>query len=152
MTTQAPWPQEPTYVANPDNGNAEAAWQAQHQHACYIDNTGQPIGALPGGQWVDDPTAPIVPPTNQRGMRFAPADPTDPIWQAGTMYGTDGYDLWVQSDLCKQIIAEQQANPLPIPDAILHPVPPYSPPPPRPAPPGFWEFLAELKARFEGRW
>ena len=148
-----PWLQEPLYEQGPMTGNAVMAWILSHAGDVYIDTTGNPQGALPGGTWVDDPSAPIVPPTGLQGQKFQPTDPTNPIWAAGTMYGKDGYDLWVQSDLCKEVIAYQQANPTPIPPAILNPPPPYTPPPVQPPPPPYspnWfeAFIARMRQRF----
>lgn len=148
-----PWLQEPLYEQGPMTGNAVMAWVLGHAGDCYIDNTGNPQGSLPGGTWVDDPSAPIVPPTGLRGQRYQPTDQTNPIWAAGTMYGKDGYDLWVQSDLCKEVIAYQAANPTPIPPAILNPPPRYTPPPVQPPPPPYspnWfeAFIARIRARF----
>jgi len=151
--TNTPWLQEPYYEQTPMTGNAIMAWILGHPGVPYIDNTGNAflLGPNVGGTWVDDPSAPVIPQCNTQGQRFAPTDPTLLIWQAGTMYGKDGYDLWVQSDLCKQIIAEIHANPEPIPEAIANPPPPvYAPPPHQVAPPMPPEFMGWFR-RFMGR-
>ncbi len=162
-----PWLQEPLYEPSPMNGNAVMAWIMAHHTDTYLDNTGMAINLPGGGQWVNDSNAPAIPrgdgtfiandPQNPN-QRLVPADPSNPIWAAGTMYGKDGYDYFELTPLAQEVIAYQKANPTPIPPAILNPPPPYRPPSPPPVSPptppfpfsmGWFEaFIERVRARF----
>ena len=140
---QTPWLQEPYYGTVPDAGNALLVWIKAHQGENYIDNTGQPIiqyGAP--GTWSasGDSEFPFM---------WHPNDPNDPknaIYKAGIMYTKGGgINKWVPNAECMKAIAEQNANPLPIPDFILHPTPTPTPTPGGLLPP---EFTAEVRALF----
>ena len=165
MTT-APWIQEPIYDQGPMTGNAIMAWILAHNDQTYLDNTGTAFNLPQPGQWAPDPAAPPIPrgdgtfiandPQNPN-QRWTP-DPTvadNPIWQAGTLYGKDGYDYFDLSPLAKEVLAGLKANPTPIPAAILNPPPRFLPPPPPPVysppppPPGFLAWLAEY-LRYHG--
>ncbi len=159
QTPIAPWPQEPFFAPGPLAGNARMWWDKAHEGIPFIDCTGDLMGNTGGGHWADLGANEAVPsewtakyPTLAAPQKWVPADAQNPIWQAGTMYGRDGYDLFVQSTLCKQVVAALHANPTPIPDFIVHPPQPVPAPAPAPPfPPTHPGFIAELRALL-ARW
>lgn len=161
--TLAPWLQEPIYTPSPWNGNAIMAWMQANGAKCYLSNTGDMAFNLPqAGQWVPDANAPAIPRGDGTSIANDPANPnerwvpdasvaSDPIWQAFTLYGKAGYDFYDLSPLAQQVLADLRAHPEPIPAEIINPPPPPAPKPVplRQPPAGFWEYLAEMRARFD---
>lgn len=159
MTTIiTPWLQQPYFGTGPDAGNPLIEWDVSHGGDTYIDNNGGLHSMIQGGEWVPDITAPAIPTSNGSSIpndpnnpneRWLSADPTNPVWKAGTLYGKDGYVYWVQSDLCKKIISELHANPSPIPTPAPTPAPLPTEPPRHII--GFWEELDQLISRWKNK-
>lgn len=106
------WIQQPTWVGT-YAGNYKMAWILAHLNTSYIDDNGQFAGnAGTSGRWVDDPSAPII--NGSVAQRFIP-DTTDgaaSAYQAGTMYGRDGFDLWVLNAQGRAIYEQSKNNPI----------------------------------------
>ncbi len=106
------WVQQPVWIG-PYAGNYKINWIFQNAHNNYIDDNGQLIeitGVL--GSWVDDPTAPII--NGTTAQRFVPANTDGPaaVYQAGTMYGCGGSDLWVLNAAGKAALEEAKKHPI----------------------------------------
>ena len=154
---------EPNYGTSPDAGNAVMAWsiQASRSGKPYIMQDGSVFpGTSPcAGQWQDIP-ADQVPaawakayPTESAPQQWVCSDPTQPgalIYQYASLYGRAGFDLWVLGAEAQAALDAARATIVPIPAPPAPPPAPAPVPVPVPPPPvGFWEYLAELRARFE---
>ena len=151
---------QPNYGTGPNAGNAAIIWlqNANKSGGAYIQQDGTVIlGNTPGtGQWVPVPPAEIPAewkaaypnlPAPEKWVPLNPSDPREAIYQYATVYGQDGYDLWVLGTEAAAALAQARATIVPIPEVVTNPPP--VPVPVRPPPAGFWEYLAELRARFE---
>ncbi len=141
----------------------------------WVQKTGKPFiqndGTVSGGnspcsgQWVEIPPDQVPPqwaqtyPNLTAPQKWVCSDPTQPgalIYQYADLYGRAGFDLWVLGAEAQTALAASNAVLVDTLPSYLAPppAPRVAPPPPVPVPVppppvGFWEYLAELRARFE---